>query len=258
MMVKMFESTKDMILTSDEFGDIMRCKFCGHNYFVSKRSQCPHCHCDNALYFMEINVSRNDFLLFEKKEGMKFVLSEQVIDICGKKFYRIQYTKGISLANQQIYRGDFGGFVTQDTDLSHYDNACILDNACASHISIYEKAIICGNAYVSGDILVSGHAVIKDNSYVTATEHSEISGRTIISDSAFIRGSFDFCDKTRIQGNASIDIPENSIPIRCRGNTKIRGTYRLTRENAERNKIKDESYPKSLFHDSLFYNSILE
>ena len=111
----------------------------------------------------------------------KFKLTEETINVNGKTLYRIEALKDFGY----IKKGDKGGFVEKEENLSQsgdcwvYDNAKVYNNAKVfDNADIYGNASIFGNAVVSGNARVYGNAEVYDNARVFG--NAEICGKAEI------------------------------------------------------------------------------
>ena len=76
-----------------------------------------------------------------------------------------------------IKKGEIGGFVSGEHNLSHMGNCWIADNAVVSHdAQVLDNACVSGHSAVTGRAKISGHAII--SGWVQITGDAEISGRT--------------------------------------------------------------------------------
>ena len=144
----------------------------------------------------------------------KYRLTDETIKFNGVKLYRIEALKDFGV----VKKGDRGGFVQSEKNLSHYGNCWIDDNAkaygnsfvtenavlldlaqiCDDAIAtgssrifncacVYQKAlirnyaIICNNAFVGGNAAVVGEAKV--------TEFSKVEGSSIVNGHAEISGA---------------------------------------------------------------------
>ena len=123
------------------------------------------------------------FLKFKKK---KFKLEkDHYITVSGKKLYRIKALKSFG----DVSKGEVGGYIEHEYNLSHdgncwiYDSAKVMDDALITHnAKLYDKvlvrdtasvggnAIIAGKAYISGDAVLSGNIHVKGNAIIRNTE----------------------------------------------------------------------------------------
>ncbi len=82
---------------------------------------------------------------------MKYELTNETINHSGRKLYRIRALKDFSNVN----KGELGGYVEKESNLSQYDNCWVSGNA-----RVYGDAEVYGNAKVSGDAWVFGNAEV--------------------------------------------------------------------------------------------------
>ena len=81
----------------------------------------------------------------------KYKLTDETIEVEGKTLYRIEALKDFC----EIKKGDKGGFIESEDNLSHEGNAWVYDDAC-----VYD------NAWVTDDACVCGTARVYDNDWV--------------------------------------------------------------------------------------------
>lgn len=99
----------------------------------------------------------------------KYKLTDETINLNGATLYRIEALKDFG----EIKKGDKGGFIESEDNLSHegnawvyddacvYDNALVTDNACVSdNAQVYNRACVHGDARVYGYALVRGYACV--------------------------------------------------------------------------------------------------
>ena len=94
----------------------------------------------------------------------KYELTEETTNIFGKTLHRIRATRDFS----NVHAGDLGGFIEDERNLSHDENAWVGDEARVDGNALvygnawaYGEARVSGNALVSGDARVSGEALVK-------------------------------------------------------------------------------------------------
>ena len=149
--------------------------------------------------------------------------------------YRIRALKDFN----GVKKGDLGGYVRSEDNLSHegncwiyddamvygnakvqdnasirgkvgiYGNAIIRDNATITHnAKVYENAIVCNNAYIGmcskvrGDTRISGYVIIEGN--VIIDENAVISGYAAITDNALINENAIILGVSRVCGNSRV------------------------------------------------------
>ena len=92
----------------------------------------------------------------------KFELTEEfIVNNSGIILYRIKALKDFS----DVKKGDFGGYVQQERNLSQFGNAWIYDNA-----KVFGDAKVFGEALVFGDAKVYGYAQVSDD-VIASGEH---------------------------------------------------------------------------------------
>ena len=125
--------------------------------------------------------------------------------------YRVKALKDFG----DVKKGDIGGYVENEYNLSHkgdcwiynnakvYDNAEILDNAKVyDNVYIYNNAKIYDNARIYDNAEISQYAEVFDNAVIQ--EDALIYGASVIKEHALIRGVGVICVNAWIGGNAKI------------------------------------------------------
>jgi len=118
----------------------------------------------------------------------KFELTaEFVTNVFGKKLFRIKAL----IAFSNVKKGELGGFIEKEDNLSHsgdawvYGNARVYGNAC-----VYDNARVYGNARVSGDARVYDNAWVYGNARVSGD--ACVSGDARVSGDAWVYGNADY------------------------------------------------------------------
>lgn len=103
-----------------------------------------------------------------------------------------------------VKKGDLGGFVEKENNLSHLGNCWIYDRA-----SVYGDAYICNNAKIKDGACVIGSAIVGDNAIINGwafiKDRAVIKGDAIVSDHACVRGEAEINSKAVISNNACIN-----------------------------------------------------
>lgn len=125
-----------------------------------------------------------------------------------------------------VKKGDLGGFVEREGNLSHggdawiggnakvCDNACVLDNAIVSGDAlICDTAIIAGNAKVYGNAIICNDASVCNNAEIygsarvsgkaTVGGSAEVYGKALIGERAWVKTS-KVCEHGQVMGTAII------------------------------------------------------
>ena len=138
--------------------------------------------------------------------------SNTVITPAGVILYQIEALRDLPFAG--VKKGDLGGYIEKEENLSQYENAWVFDSAQVfgtarvfasarvfGSAQVYENARVYENAQVSGRAQVSGSARVYENAWVF--------GRAQVSGSAQVFGT------ARVSENARVSItPINLIGLR--------------------------------------------
>jgi len=103
------------------------------------------------------------------------LIKDDTKTINNKTLYRIRALRDFN----DVKKGDLGGYVESESNLSHDHNAWIYDNACS-----YENSHIGINAGIHNNSKVYGNAYIGDNAHVSGCAH--ICRNTFVYNDAFI------------------------------------------------------------------------
>ena len=102
-----------------------------------------------------------------------------------------------------VKKGDIGGYVEGEKNLSQLDYCWIYDNA-----KVYDNAVVIGKAIVCDNARIRGNAIVRDNARVLV--NARVFGNAIIRDNAVVRGDariFDYvivCDNADVRGEVCI------------------------------------------------------
>ena len=123
-------------------------------------------------------------------EIKKYKLTDETVKIGGRTLYRIEALDEFS----DLWKGDKGGFVESERNLSQegdclvYDDACVYDGA-----RVHGDARICGNSFITDNALVTDSVVISGNA--TIYGNARVRGNAHISD-AYVLGNAVVSDAT--------------------------------------------------------------
>ena len=144
----------------------------------------------------------------------KYKLTDEYITIGDKKLYRIEALKDFA----DVKKGDEGGFVESEDNLSQDGNCWIYDDA-----KVYENAKICGNALVRRDAEIYGNAIIF--SYASIEDNVKIYGNAKIFGHACIYDYAKIFDDVIVYGN--VEVYDN---VEIYGNTLVGGYVTLLKD----------------------------
>lgn len=139
--------------------------------------------------------------------------------------YQIEALKDFEVQGRKVHKGQLGGHVSSEDNLSQSGNCWIFDDAivkdwaklsgdaiATNKCLIKDHAIVDGNVSVYGDAIIRGYAQVHDE--VEVYSSSVIADHSIVTDNACIFGG-NLYDNARIKDNAEI----NGI---VRGNAEVR------------------------------------
>ena len=155
----------------------------------------------------------------------KYRLTDETIEFNGVKLYRIEALRDFG----DVKKGDKGGFVQSEKNLSQFGNCWIYGDAkvfnyayvscdaiCECSSLIYGHARVADNARIFHNSKVHGYSCILENAYIS--NYSNVYGTACIRGNAFIRNNSTIHDDVEVYGNAIIS--GTSI---VRGDSKVFG-----------------------------------
>jgi len=143
---------------------------------------------------------------------MKYKLTKVTKEWCGVTLFQIEALTSFG----NIKKGDKGGFIEKESNLSQYDDAWVYGNAQVSDDAcVFGNARVSGNAQVSDDAWVYGNAQVSDDAQVSG--NARVSGNAQVSDDARVSGNAQVSGNARVFGNAQVS-----------GNAQVYGKLKLT------------------------------
>ena len=132
----------------------------------------------------------------------KFELTDETILVDEKTLHRIRALRDIE--GTPVVKGDLGGFVEKEENLSHEGNCWIYNNARVfGNALVYDNAHVFGNAHIFGNARVYDNTCISGNAYIYGNAHiygnAWVSGNVTISDkyalsnNAYVKSANDIC-----------------------------------------------------------------
>ena len=144
----------------------------------------------------------------------KYKLTDEYITIGDNKLYCIEALRDFA----DVKKGDKGGFIESEYNLSQYGNCWIYDDA-----KVYENATIYGNALVRGDAEIYGNATIY--SYASIEDNVKIYGNAQIFGHACIYDYAKIFDDVIVYDN--VEVHDN---VEIYGNTLVCGYITLLKD----------------------------
>lgn len=170
---------------------------------------------------------------------MKYEVTNEIIESAGRKLHRIRALVDIiTLYGRPVKKGERGGWIEEERNLSQdgnawiYDNArvCgaaqVFDNACVSEYArVCGEAKIYGNAHISRKAKVSGKAQVYNNAYID--DEAKVYGHALIHGSAHVCGEAQVFGNAKVRGGARIN-----DRAKVYGNAEVHGSARVCGESA--------------------------
>ena len=123
----------------------------------------------------------------------KYKLTEESINYFGRTLYRIEALKDFA----NVKKGDKGGYVGSEDNLSQEDNCWISDDA-----KVFDSAVVYGNAKVFDSAKVYGDAIVCDNAKIY--DNARVFGYAQVRGDAEVYGDAYVCGNTKVFGNAKV------------------------------------------------------
>ena len=140
-----------------------------------------------------------------------------------------------------VKKGDIGGYIQSEKNLSQYDDCWIYGNAIVrdetvvmgdakvcGNARVYDNAIVCGNARVYDNVQISDNVVVMGNARVCGNarvrNNAQVCDNAIVRDDARVFVNAQICDNAIVMGKAKVC--DNAIVMgkaRIGGNTVIQG-----------------------------------
>ena len=117
----------------------------------------------------------------------KYELTNETMDFNGKTLYRIRALKDFG----NVKKGNLGGYVESEKNLSHDGNCWI-----------YDKAKVYGNAIVYVNAEIYGNAIVSDNAEVRG--QATVAGSAKVYDNAWVFGDAQVFNDAKVYGNAKV------------------------------------------------------
>ena len=131
---------------------------------------------------------------------MKYKLTDETIVVDGRTLYRIEALKDFA----DVHKGDKGGFIEYESNLSQDGNCWIYDDA-----KVFDRATVRGDAKIFCCAKVCDSAEVHDSACVSG--------------SAYVCGSAYVYDSAKVYGSANIQSAADYIYIKGLG-SEYRGT----------------------------------
>ena len=123
----------------------------------------------------------------------KYKLSEETLEIDGHVLHRIIALRDFG----EVKKGDLGGFIEKESNLSHNSNCWIYNDAV-----VRGDAIVYGNAKVCDDAMVCGNAMVCDDAMVCG--NAKVCDDAMVCGDATVYGNAEVCGEAEVHGEAKV------------------------------------------------------
>ena len=141
----------------------------------------------------------------------KYELTSEKKVIDGVELHRIKALDSFG----NINKGDLGGWIESEKNLSQYENAWVCDNASVfGNATVRGNAVVHGNAWVGENAMVGGYATVRENATVggdatisgdaTVRGNATVGGYAIVGENATVSGNATVRGDATISGNATV------------------------------------------------------
>ena len=132
-------------------------------------------------------------------ETKKYKLTDETMTIYGRTLYRIEVLRDFS----DVKKGDKGGYIEKEENLSQNGNCWVYDNAMVyGNARVYDNAIVYGKAEVYGNAEVFNNAQVYCNALVI--DKARVYSNAKVCDNAIVRGKANVYSHAEVCGNAEI------------------------------------------------------
>ena len=139
---------------------------------------------------------------------MKYKLTNNKKDVCGRTLYQIEALKDFG----NIKKGDLGGWIEREDNLSQDDNCWVSGNAWVSgDARVYENAQVFENAWVLDNARVSGDAEVSGNARVSGD--AQVSGNARLSANLHYKTGTDYWKAQYVLGDYEIEEQDDNVAL---------------------------------------------
>ena len=146
------------------------------------------------------------------------LIKKDSVELYGRTLYRVKALRDFG----DVKKGDVGGYIEKESNLSHEGDCWVYDSA-----RVYGNAKVYGNARVFDKAWVSGTAKVFDKAWVYGNaevfDNAWVYGNAKVSDNAMVSGNTWVFENAKVFDNARVF--ENA---RVFGNAKVYGNARVS------------------------------
>ena len=169
---------------------------------------------DNEDIFIYVEPEPDDH------KGKKYELTDETIILGTRTLHRIKALKDFS----DVKKGDLGGFIESETNLSHMGDCWIYDEA-----KVYDIATVTDNAQIKDYSVIRAGASVSE--FAQITDEALMEDNSSAKGSCYVAGNCHFLGNSKVYGKAYI---ESSI---LGGNSQVCGSVRIHKTEITENAI---------------------
>ena len=135
----------------------------------------------------------------------KYKLTDETIEFNGVTLHRIEALKDFG----RVMKGDKGGFVQSERNLSHLGNCWIFDDSKAiGNSHVYQNAVLSGNSIICDNAFATGFSWIFSRSIVCEkaliSDNARIYRNSVVCGNSFVAGDSWVTDFSRVEGKSEV------------------------------------------------------
>ena len=146
----------------------------------------------------------------------KYELTNDTITFRGRTLFRIRALSNFPLLTfSLVKKGDLGGYIEKEANLSHHGNAWVdCEAKVCNNAVVKDNAVVCGSAEIFDDAEISDDAIVyekaqiydKAKAYGVAEVYgnAEVCGNSLICGKALVYGDAKVYGNSLIYGNAKV------------------------------------------------------
>lgn len=136
--------------------------------------------------------------------GKKYQLTDNIRIAVNEKGEEVKVRRIMALRDfSDVRKGDLGGFIEKEENLSHYDNCWVYDNSYVyDNAKVIENAIVTDSAEVYGNAIITGSAAVQDEAEVYG--NAQIHNESIVKDKAKVYGHACLYNYVSVGGDSEV------------------------------------------------------
>lgn len=136
------------------------------------------------------------------------LLDNDTIRVWGETLYRIEALKDFAA----VKKGEKGGFIEKEDNLSHEGNCWVSDDARVSgNARVYDDAWVCDKSWVSGNAQVYGNALMRNESWAYGS--ARVYGNAFMRNKSWVYGNAQVCGNALVCGYARVSVGRHTSGV---------------------------------------------